>query len=100
MPQHHPGPYAIAGQRHLVADPSRDGRMIASIDPYEFTPEMRAANLRLLGASPRLYAALVALLREADSVTIANGGTPGVSDRWEAAKDARSALALVEEPRA
>ena len=57
-----PGPWAIAGQRHIVADPSRDGRTLGAIDEYEFDHETRMANLLLIAAAPDLYEALDLLI--------------------------------------
>ena len=61
--RHTPGPWAIAGQRHIMADPSRDGRAIASIDPYEFDHETRMANLRLIAAAPELFTLAIDMLK-------------------------------------
>lgn len=54
MPAHTPGPWAVAASRHIMADPSRDGRQVASVDPYEFSPETRAANAALIAAAPMM----------------------------------------------
>ncbi|HYI85038.1 MAG TPA: hypothetical protein VEX11_17760 [Acetobacteraceae bacterium] len=64
--RHTPGPWAVAADRHIIADPSRDGRMVASCDPHEFLPEQRAANARLIAAAPDLLAVLCRLLADVE----------------------------------
>jgi ADP-ribose pyrophosphatase YjhB (NUDIX family) len=60
--KHTRGPWAIAAQRFIMADPMRDGRQIAAIDPFEFGAEAREANARLIAAAPDLLAALRSVL--------------------------------------
>ena len=65
---------------------------IATLHGFAGT-DAREHNGHLIAAAPELLDALRALLIEADSVTIAAGGIPTVSDRWPAAAAARRAIA-------
>ena len=61
---------------------------------------LRAGHLRrdahaTPAAAPDPVQALEDLIREADSLTIAHGSVPGVSDRWSATARARVALAYL-----
>lgn len=74
---------------HVVKD--ADGSVVATCGGSSL--DQKYENAAMIAASPKLLEALRGLLREHDAITIANGGKPGVSDRWpDRAKAARDAI--------
>jgi hypothetical protein len=88
----HPLPWSRSG---AYLNRVVDANGVSVVTPIDMlSPVDEQAQLcNLIAASPELVSALVRLLREHDCITIANGGKPGVSDRWpDAAGAARAAL--------
>lgn len=74
------------------ATPSRLMRLAGEMADPRHVAEIR----RFETAAAAMLRALRGLIREADCVTIAHGGTPARSDRWTATIAARAAIAAAE----
>lgn len=92
--KHIPGPWHTSPSKsfYVFAHGSLSEQVGVEDGPFVCSASTQA-NARLIAAAPELLEALRRLLSEADSLTIAHNGTPGISDRWPASALARAAIA-------